>query len=407
MLCCPPKVTDNWGLALTVGKNLLREPTLSNAVLTIARFGLPSDSSGSARTSSENPLSPLSLTFHSAPMSPTDMIEDWPAEPPSRISVLEQAVDDMRSDANVNHQLLQSILRRLGPEPIQPASPTRRPVSRRPSPIQVSAPASPDPTTQRFAHRTASPIPTSTASRKKISLKPSFPPDFDGDRSKGKAFLTSCRTYIRLCPEAFDDESTKIVWAMSYMKSGRAGRWASREFEAEAAAEDGRLRFIDWLDFEEEFRKDFTPLDAEATAVNTLETSSYFQGRRSVDDYLDQFRDLVYDSGYTDPKTIVVKFRRGLDRRIAVALAGMAFGRPSDTDPEAWFNLAGRMDQNRAADEAFQASHRVPIVAAQASRPTTSAVPRLPPTILPARFAHSRPSPGNPIPMDIGAMHKA
>ena len=40
---------------------------------------------------------------------------------------------------------------------------------------------------------------------------------------------------------------------------------------------------------------------------------SYFQGKRTVDHYLDQFRDLIYDSGYTDPKTIVVKFRRGLD----------------------------------------------------------------------------------------------
>jgi len=50
------------------------------------------------------------------------------------------------------------------------------------------------------------------------------------------------------------------------------------------------------------------PLNSEATAVNVLETSAYFQGKRTMDDYLDQFRDLMYDSGYTDPKTIVVKF---------------------------------------------------------------------------------------------------
>ena len=50
------------------------------------------------------------------------------------------------------------------------------------------------------------------------------------------------------------------------------------------------------------------PLNSEAAAVNTLETTSYFQGKWMVDDYLDQFRDLIEDSGYTDPKTIVVKF---------------------------------------------------------------------------------------------------
>ena len=76
------------------------------------------------------------------------------------------------------------------------------------------------------------------------------------------------------------------------MKSGRAGRWAAREFEYEAKSDPRHLRFLDWVDFEQQFRKDFTPLDEEATAINVLETAAYFQGRRSVDDYLDQFRDL-------------------------------------------------------------------------------------------------------------------
>ena len=55
------------------------------------------------------------------------------------------------------------------------------------------------------------------------------------------------------------------------------------------------------------------PLNSEATAVNMLEMSAYFQGKQTVDNYLDQFQDLVYYSGYTDPKTIVVKFCQGLD----------------------------------------------------------------------------------------------
>ena len=127
----------------------------------------------------------------------------------------------------------------------------------------------------------------------------------------GKAFLTSCRTYIRLCLESFEDDLTMVVWAMSYMKAGHAGRWANHEFEHEAKS--GHLRFIDWVNFEEEFRKDFMPLNSEAVAVNMLETTSYFQSRRLVDDYLNQFKDLIEDSGYSDLKTIVVKFRRGLD----------------------------------------------------------------------------------------------
>jgi hypothetical protein len=310
------------------------------------------------------------------------MIEDQPVHM-DRVRAIEATMDEMKSQHEATHQLLQDVLARLGPaqaQNVQDPLPTR------------PARGSPTPS-----------IPASSAGRKKLALKPSFPPDFSGDRAAGKAFLTSCRTYIRLCPEAFEDDLTKIIWAMSYMKTGRANRWATREFEQEAKA--GQLRFIDWLDFEEEFRKDFMPLDSESAAINVLETTAYFQGKRTVDDYLDQFRDLIYDSGYTDPKTVVVKFRRGLDRRISTALAGMTYGRPSDTDPEAWFRLAVRMDQNRAADEAFHVSHRQPYVPTPAaSRPL--AMSRPVPTPPAARFAHSNPSPGNPVPMDIDAARK-
>jgi len=187
---------------------------------------------------------------------------------------------------------------------------------------------------------------------------------------------------------------------MFYMKSGCANRWATRVFEQEAKT--GRLHFLDWDDFEDKFRKDFMLLDAEAAAINVLETTAYFQGKRSVNDYLDQFRDLIYDSGYTDPKTVVVKFHQGLDRRISMALAGMAFGRPSDTDPEAWFRLAVQIDQNHVADEAFHVFHQQPYPPTPSmNRPL--AISRPVPAAPPPQFAHSNPSPVNPVPMDIDA----
>ena len=50
------------------------------------------------------------------------------------------------------------------------------------------------------------------------------------------------------------------------------------------------------------------PLDSEAVAINLLETVAYFQGKQIVNNYLDQFKDLIEDSRYTDPKTIMIKF---------------------------------------------------------------------------------------------------
>ena len=50
-------------------------------------------------------------------------------------------------------------------------------------------------------------------------------------------------------------------------------------------------------------------MNVEVDAINTLEGTAYYQGGRTVDNYLDSFQTLVSDIGYTDPWTLVVKFR--------------------------------------------------------------------------------------------------
>ena len=78
-----------------------------------------------------------------------------------------------------------------------------------------------------------------------------------------------------------------------------------------------------------------------------LESTAYFQKSRSLDDYIDEFQDLITEAGYTDPKTIVVKFRRGLNAQIQNVVATMASGRPSNTSPDEWYSMAQIVDQNR------------------------------------------------------------
>ena len=305
------------------------------------------------------------------------MIEDSPANFGCLIN-LEGAVNDLRSQHKATHTVLKDILSRLGP---------------------VQAQNMPNPPVQQ-----PTPSPAPSVGQKRNFLKPATPSDFTGDCSTGKSFLISCQMYIRLCPKVFDDDAMQIVWAMSYMKTGCAAQWAVREFELKA--KEGHLCFVDRLDFKEEFRKDFTPLDAESTAINMLETTSYFQGKQTVDEYLDQFHDLIYDSGYTDKKTIIVKFHCGLDCQITSALAGMASSCPSDTNSEAWFKLAIQMDQNHTADEAFQASHRQTPMAPSHLSVNSRPQPIAGPIALPVCFTHSNLSPGNPVPIDIDAAHK-
>src|SRR5438034_8282066 len=57
-------------------------------------------------------------------------------------------------------------------------------------------------------------------------IKPAPPSDFDGDRGKGRAFLNSCELYLRLSPNRFPNELSKIYWALTYMKTDRAYMFA-------------------------------------------------------------------------------------------------------------------------------------------------------------------------------------
>ena len=143
------------------------------------------------------------------------------------------------------------------------------------------------------------------------------------------------------------------------MKSRRAAKWAKQIFQWEE--KNGSYpKFLDWEEFHKEFRKYFCPAHSDVAAINKLESTTYYQKSCSVDDYLDEFVELVAEARYTDPKTMVVKFRKGLDTHIQNTIATMAYGRPSNASPEDWYEAAKTVDQNQAANEAFKLAYRTP-----------------------------------------------
>jgi len=164
-----------------------------------------------------------------------------------------------------------------------------------------------------------------------------------------------------------------------FFKGGRAAKWSKNLFRQEA--DTGVFPIQTWGDFEQQFRLHFFPANAEADRINTLEGTSYHQGNRMVDDYLDSFQALVSDAGYMDPQTLVVKFRRGLRLGIQNQIATMPYGRPADTNPDAWYRAARRIDQACLANEAFQSmSCSTPSASLKTvfARPLPLSVARLP-----------------------------
>jgi len=150
-----------------------------------------------------------------------------------------------------------------------------------------------------------SPSPALTARQTRPKL--SAPPDFSREHHNRRTFLNSCSLYICLAPEQFCDKQEKILWALMFFKNGRAAKWSENVFRQEA--DTGVFSIPTWGDFEQQFRLHFFPVNAEVDVINTLEGTSYHQGGRTVDDYLDGFQTLVSDAGYTDPQTLVVKFQ--------------------------------------------------------------------------------------------------
>ena len=131
-----------------------------------------------------------------------------------------------------------------------------------------------------------------------------------------------------------------------------------------------------------------------------------------VDNYLDSFLILASDTGYTDPWILVVKFRRKLKLNVQSQIATMPFRRPADTDPEAWYTAAQRINQAWLANEAFQStlwSTTMTPARSTPAQPTPFSVLCSPPAALPSvlpRPPLPSPAPSGGIPMDINAVRK-
>jgi len=112
-------------------------------------------------------------------MSLSDMTNDC------YVRAIESALEEVKGLNKATQLLLQALLERLGPAQAQNVPDPD------PEPLLSSIPACVGSSHSICTQELPPPIPT-PAGQKKISLKPSAPPDFDGDCSAGKAFLTSC-----------------------------------------------------------------------------------------------------------------------------------------------------------------------------------------------------------------------
>jgi hypothetical protein len=176
----------------------------------------------------------------------------------------------------------------------------------------------------------------------KNRLRPGLPSDFDGNRAQGRDFLKSCSLYMSLCSGDFVDDQAKILWVLSYMKSRRTSDFASELVEY---AETNRCDYYaDWPTFRVTFIENFLPTNKSTAAILCLESDRFYQGRRTVEEYLDKFKTLVRRSGYKEKLGIIMKFRRSLNREIHDKITKQGVTQPADNQPDLWYEAAQLLD---------------------------------------------------------------
>ncbi|KIJ40792.1 hypothetical protein M422DRAFT_89836, partial [Sphaerobolus stellatus SS14] len=228
-----------------------------------------------------------------------------------------------------------------------------------------------------------------------FQVRPSNPPDFDGDREKGQPFLNSCSLYFSIAGSAFQNKKARISWALTFFKTGQAASFADQILRTQSHM--GKPYFANWAAFELEFKKHFMPWNRQVTAITQLEGSSWYQGSDSVDEYTNWFHELVFHSGYVDEANLVVKFKKGLSKSLRMTVVTMD-PPPAFDDLEAWIEAAQRVADVR---ETSKAPTTVPRMMPPAPPVRTfNYQARLP---IPAASTRHEPTqaPDGPVPMDV------
>ncbi|KIJ46784.1 hypothetical protein M422DRAFT_249518 [Sphaerobolus stellatus SS14] len=198
-----------------------------------------------------------------------------------------------------------------------------------------------------------------------FQMRPSNPLDFDGNQMKGQAFLNSCNLYFSIARCAFHNQQARISWALTFFKSGQAASFADRILRTQTSTR--APYFADWKAFEAELKND-----------------SHCETNKSPLSPVRRLRMLVFHLGYVDEANLVVKFKKGLNKFLQTTVA-TTDPAPAFEGPEAWIEAAQRVANARETSKVFEENLGMVEKPAAPSLKPLSVLPRMLPTVPPAR----------------------
>ena len=174
-------------------------------------------------------------------------------------------------------------------------------------------------------------------------MKPVNHNKFADDHDKGHAFLNLCNLYFALAPHRFTNDEARILWALSFMKSDCAALFINCTLRTYYVM--GTLPYESKEEFSTIFVTEFFPKNEVQGARTILESLDYFQESRNVEEYIDDFHNLV---------------QCGLNLQIQDDIACLIVAHPSDKSPKEWYDTAILYDENCTVNKAFMSMQREP-----------------------------------------------
>ena len=140
------------------------------------------------------------------------------------------------------------------------------------------------------------------------------PQVFGGKIEEVSTFINVACLYLRM---KMTDEATttQIAWMLSYVQGGVAEAWKDNLLD-ELAKEESEVNTVEKLFTK--IRNDFGETSEEERKVEQLRTME--QGRRTCDEYVQEFKKVARESSY-EGRPLIKEFKRGLNGAIRRKLA--------------------------------------------------------------------------------------
>ena len=94
-------------------------------------------------------------------------------------------------------------------------------------------------------------------------------------------------------------------------------------------------------------------MDKQLSAITKLEGTTWYQGKDLVEDYIDRFQELIDILEYSNDKTIVINFHKGLDPSIQNKVALLSDLAPDFDDPSGWYKASRRVSWKKEVNDVF------------------------------------------------------